>query len=141
MKKIISIIITIAAIAAGSMIGKSVVTSFFGPDESFDKALAKAASDLNATLPMMVDKETRLDSSMGGPGMVFTYNYTLINYTKDQLNIEALKKELRPSILNYAKTDPSMQGFRDADVKLVYRYKDKNSAFLFDISIQPEEYQ
>ncbi len=42
--------------------------------------LIKASSVINQHLPMMIDRDTRLDSVAGGNGQ-FRYNYTAVNYT------------------------------------------------------------
>ena len=47
-----------------------------------------AASELNKSCPMMVDQDTRLDNAIALPENVFQYNYTLVNLTKDELDLE-----------------------------------------------------
>src|SRR5258706_10879123 len=60
---------------------------FFKP-VTFDKAMMKAASELNKTCPIMVDQDTRLDNAVTLPDNVFQYNYTLVNLDKSQVNID-----------------------------------------------------
>jgi hypothetical protein len=106
----------------------------------FDKDLAKSASEANKICPMFVDKDTRLDNTVALPGLVLQYNYTLVNYIKDSLDIETLKKGMEPLILNSIKTNPELKSHRDHKVTMNYSYHDKNKVFLFLISITPDMY-
>ncbi|GBL36100.1 hypothetical protein EMGBS15_16950 [Filimonas sp.] len=45
-----------------------------------DAELVAAAKELNKSCPMMIDKETRLESAEALPNNEFKYNYTLLNY-------------------------------------------------------------
>jgi len=71
---------------------------------------------------------------------VLQYNYTLVNYVKDSLDIQTLKKALEPGILNSIKTNPELKNHRDHKVTMNYSYQDKNKVFLFLISITPDKY-
>ena len=134
--KVLAIVITIVAAAIGSWFGQEIL--FQKP--SFDKQLLAVASEFNKSCPIMVDSETRLDNTIGGPGKSFAYNYTLINYSKDELDMDYLESTLRPSILNNIKTNPDMAEFRKNKVEFKYVYKDKNGIFITNITIKPDEY-
>jgi hypothetical protein len=121
--------------------------SFILKSPSHDKSLGineevmrKLASDLNKNCPFMVDKETRFDNAMPLPDNTFQYNYTLINWVKDSLNLNNLYKGLEPGIVNGTKTSPGLQIFRDEKVTLVYQISDKNGVFLFKIVVTPDMY-
>lgn len=103
--------------------------------------LDKTANELNKTCPMMVDSETRLDNATSLPGNVFQYNYTIVNYIKDSLDVDALKANLEPGILNQIKTNPELKLFRDNDVTLAYSYADKNGVFLLKMTFAPKDYK
>ena len=107
---------------------------------SFDTILAAAASEVNKSCPMMVDKETRLDNAVSFPGPTFQYNYTLVNYVKDSINADQLQKALQPGILNNVKSNPDLKIYRDHKVTMVYAYNDKNKVFITKINITPEMY-
>jgi len=106
----------------------------------FDKDLARSASEANKVCPMYVDKDTRLDNTVALPGLVLQYNYTLVNFVRDSLDIESLKKALEPGILNSIRTNPEPKSHRDHKVTMNYSYQDKNKVFLFLISITPDMY-
>ncbi len=89
----------------------------------------------------MVDSNTRLDNTVGGPGKCLVYNYTLINHAAADLNIVELKQNMIPVLTNTIKTSEDMQTFRKEKVTLKYNYKDKLGVFLFSITIGPNEYE
>lgn len=99
--------------------------SYLFKKPSIDETLMSAASEINKSCPIMVDAETRLDNCGALPNKVFRYNYTLVNYVKDSINIGVLEENLRPSLINSVKTSPEMKFQRDNNVTLSYYYKDK----------------
>jgi hypothetical protein len=128
----------------GSIIGAAVVALIFQLDvfsPSFDKVLMDTASSLNENCPIMVDKETRLDNVMGLPDNVFQYNYTLVNWNIDSIDIIEFEKSIQPQILNNVKTNPDLATFRDNRTTLDYNYRDKNGVFVTRISITPADYE
>jgi hypothetical protein len=135
-------------ILTGGVIGliAFLVTSFFVQYVLFapptlDKALMKAASEINKSCPILIDSETRLDNTITLPSNVFQYNYTLINKEKETVDIAILKKYLEPMITNTVRTNPDMKFQRDNKVTINYSYKDKDGNFLFTISVTPEQYE
>ena len=109
---------------------------------STQQVLENAATSLNKKLPMMVDSETRLDNVEAGPdgSKTLIYEYTLPNATKDNLDVPVLEKLLRPQVIKNYKTRTEMRSFRDADVHLDYRYKDKNGVLVMDLDISPKDF-
>ena len=111
-----------------------------GSHRNFDDTLLQSAIDMNKTLPMMVDKDTRLDATTAGPGRRFTYSYTLINHTAADLDASVLQNGLRPSLIANYRSLPQMKEFREANVELHYQYKDRNGAFVADIVVSPKDF-
>ena len=134
-KKTISIVIGVAF----AILAFFAVQQFF-KSPTLNKELVKLASDMNRTLPMMVDSETRLDNTTAYPNNTFQYSYTLINYDKESIDVIELKRTLEPHIVNQLKSSPQMQWERDNKVTLDYYYKDKNGIHLFTITVKPEQY-
>ncbi|MCK5198362.1 MAG: hypothetical protein KAR21_08430 [Spirochaetales bacterium] len=135
------IIITVIAVTIGSIFGNLGVEYFLNQNNSFDKQMMKAASELNESCPIMVDTDTRLDNSIALPDNVFQYNYTLVNYTKEELDIEKLEENISPNILNNLKTNPSLKIYRDNKVTMAYSYKDKEGIFLFSLEFKHDDYK
>jgi hypothetical protein len=107
-----------------------------------EQMLVKASSDMNKKVPMMVDKYTRMDTTLAGPGKLLTYKYTLVETVAtdiDKTKLEEIRKSLKATIVQTYKTSPAMKVFRDADVKLKYQYYDKKGAFVTDIEVDPTD--
>ncbi len=108
---------------------------------TFDKAMMTAASELNESCPMMVDQETRLDNAVALPDNVFQYNYTLVNFTKEELDLEEFTAHMEPQITNNVKTNPDLKIYRDNQVTMKYYYKDKNGVFVAQFAVTYEDYK
>jgi len=136
-KKILPIIIGIIAFG----ISFFAVQKLFNNHQSFDKAMMKAASEINESCPIMIDNDTRLDNTVAMPDNIFQYNYTLINLEKSKINIEELKSYIEPNVVNNVKTNPDMKAYKDNKVTMAYNYKDKNGEFILKINVTPEKYE
>lgn len=135
-KKIIG---TVVSFIAGVAIYFLVKQFVFTP-ESFDKIVMQAASEINESCPIMVDKDTRLDNAVALPDNILQYNYTLINWVKDSINVEAFEDYMQTVILNNVKTNPDIQVYRSNGTTMAYNYKDMNGVFITKISITEEQY-
>jgi hypothetical protein len=137
-----AIIITAIATALGGALGTYGYHALKGTDSvaTFDKLMANTAEEFNKTLPMMVDKETRLNTTMAGPGNRFTYSSTLVNYTKEQLDSAKFVALLRPGIIASYKSNDKMRLMREKGTELHYQYSDKNGVFLTDIVVSPKDF-
>lgn len=85
--------------------------------------LAAETSGFNATLPVMVDADTRLDSTWGY-GDALRYNYTLVNHTLADLNVKLFNETMGPVIKNSVCSSPDMEVFIDNGVTVSYIYRD-----------------
>ncbi len=108
---------------------------------TFDKAMMKAASELNESCPIMVDQDTRLDNAIAQVDNSFQYNYTLVNLTKTDIEIDGFTAFLEEQITTDVRTNPDLKIYRDNKVTMMYSYKDKNGEFVTKIVVTPEEYQ
>ena len=88
----------------------------------------------------MGDRDTRWDSTGAEPGNKFIYIYTLVNHTKDEMDVPTLEKALRPKIIAGYKTSDQMKSFREHNVELHYQYKDKTGEFVFEIVVSPKDF-
>jgi len=88
------------------------------------KFLSGVASEFNKNLPMQVDSETELLSTMGTEG-TFTYVYRLINLTREEIDTESFVSEMQPNLTNYACNDPEVRKkFLNEEIDLEYKYLD-----------------
>ncbi len=134
-----SIIGLIVGSAVAAIVG-ILIQNYLNKPVSFDQAMMQAASELNKSCPMMVDAETQLDNAVALPGNKFQYNYTLINYSTEEIDLKQLKSSIEPGILNNVRTNPDLKSYRDNNVTMVYNYKDKASNHLFKIEVTPDKY-
>ena len=98
----------------------------------------------NKNCPLKIQDGIRLDS-VSLPNMTeekeVQYNLTLLNVEKETAEIDVIKTEIQKSLISTAKANPGLQVFRDNDYTLIYSYKDKKKAFLFDVKILPDQYK
>lgn len=109
--------------------------------KAIDKQLVAVASEINKTLPMMVDKETRFDATTALPGKVLKYNYTMVNLAASQIDLSKVDASFRPQIINKVSTTPEMAPLRDQGVTFVYSYSDKDGVFITSFEIGPKDYR
>jgi hypothetical protein len=135
------LILTVVAAVIGYILGKYLIDGINGQRNIFDKQLVEAANQINKNLPIMVDSETRLDSTMALPNKKFTYIYTLINYTQEEIDSDELKELLEPNILNNIKTNSDLEEFRENKVTMVYLYKDKTGNEILKLEYSYNDYK
>jgi hypothetical protein len=123
------------------MIGKLSVGTNQPNELSIDKALMKMASEINKSCPFMVDENIRADNVTVLVDNTIQYNYTLINYLKEEVDINQLKSNLSSHLLNGIKTNPNLKIFRDNKVTMIYAYRDKVGVFLFSLEYKYEDYK
>ena len=117
------------------------IQQIFFKHPNFDKAMIEMSSELNKSLPYMLDANTRLDNTIVLPKNTFQYNYTLVNIEKETADTKEMKKILEPNIINNIKSNPEMEYFRKREVTLKYYYYDNYGVFLFNISVTPDKYK
>jgi len=83
-----TIIIVVVVVLAGALMKQ------FFKSPSFEQVMLQAANEMNKSCPTMIDSETRLDSATVILPKIFQYNYTLINYEKEELDILELENML-----------------------------------------------
>lgn len=127
MKKVLGILGSITvfiaflvAIGFGKMVGRGVADAAFEPNRG--ELLSKAADQINAKLPMMVDSETRLDSTRPGENDSFDYIYTLVNYSSTALEVNTVSN-LAPQIISHSCSIPQMRKFLSLGITAVYIYR------------------
>jgi hypothetical protein len=135
-----AVIITAFAAVLVTLVGFLIYNRFIGGPARMNKALVKVSSDINRTLPMMLEKDTRLDTTIPGPGKRFTYVNTIVNYELAQIDTVKMRQALTPNIIANYKTQKDMESFRKDGVMLCYRYKDKNGVFLIQVETDPKDF-
>lgn len=117
---------------------------YFYQTDSINKTMMKAASEINKNCPFMIGADTRLDNTTAMPNNLFHFNFSLVNISIDEIDIETFKQNfyenVRPSIINDGKTNPELKAFRDNKISMRYSYKDKDGVFISQFIIEANEY-
>ena len=133
-------IIIAAIIISGILLIRLSIEVFVPERNIVMKKLEKAAEELNKVAPFMINEDTRLESAAAVPENSFHYNYTLVNYTIDEIDVDALEKRLALELLENIKSNELMKSFREERVTIAYNYSDKNGIFLFALEFTPPDY-
>jgi hypothetical protein len=134
---IIAIVILVTAMVAPRIINDKI----FHKQPTFDKVLVEAASEISKNAPIMVDSETRFDSVIALTGKRMQYFFTLVNYANEDVDMQAIKEEMTPAILNGMKTNSQSKLYRDQKVTLLLHYSDKTGKEAFIIEVTPKDYE
>jgi len=116
------------------------VQQLFFKQPSFDKVIVQAVNEINKTCPIMVDQYTRFDSAEALPEKTIQYNYTLVDIDKSEVNLDIIKKNVEPGIINNVRTSPEMELYRKNNTTFIYYYKDKNGVFVYKFPVTPVMY-
>jgi|GEM_PF-4964693 len=127
------IIGTITAIVVGGITSK-LVKDFLEKRKPTDVQLNAIASELNKSLPMMIDQDTKLKTTVGINGAM-KYFYDLVNYSKDDFDTAATKTALQPIVTKSACTNPDSRKLLNSNVDMEYIYSDYQSQYLFSFVV------
>ncbi len=116
------------------------MTKYVFKNDNVDSELTKTASEINKNCPIFVDQDTRLDNVAPLPNKTIQYNYTLVNYTKNEINSKEASKFIFQNSLDNIKNSPEMKYLREKNVNFIYSYKDKNKEYLFKVVVKPTDY-
>ena len=124
----------------GKHVGKSTSERFLEGKKSveIDALLMKTASEINKQLPMMVDKDTRLDST-AGLNKRLQYHYTMVSFSAEEIDEAALQDQFAPMLKNRACTSEKMKVLFESGVTVDYVYRGKNGKSITTISVTPSQ--
>jgi len=104
-----------------------------------DEELASIASQENIGLPRMVDKDTRLDFTVGVSD-TFEYNYTLINNNSKDISFASLSTAVEKSLVKWVCTTKSnLDRFVTKGVTVSFAYFGKDKQLIGVISVEPSQ--
>lgn len=105
--------------------------------ETADILLREAAAEINKRLPVMVDEQTRLDSTYVMSGEL-RYNFSLVNVLADQLDAYKFMMNMQQQIKTPICKAEHMQLFLQQDYPIVYHYFDRQKSMFARIKIDKE---
>jgi hypothetical protein len=127
------IIGTITAIAVGGITSK-LMKDYIENRKLSDIELNKIASELNKSLPMMVDRDTKLKTTVGINGSI-KYIYDLVNYSKADFDTAAAKSAVQPMVTKAGCSNPDSRRLLNSNVNMEYIYSDYQSQYLFSFVV------
>lgn len=108
-------------------------------DEGVHSIAKQSSEELNERLPMTVNSQTRVDTSVVGPGRRFTYLFTDISDQSQTVTATQLAKESDLSVRNKVCTTTALKLLVDNDYLITYRYFDINGRFIGDIIVRQSD--
>lgn len=122
-------------------VGLVLVIAFYGSawknDGAVNRALMKAAGQMNANLPMMIDSETRWDSTVGADKTLL-HHYTLVNSPASAVSADDIKNG-QQKIVNSVCTSTVTQVFVKNGVTVSYAFYGNDGKQITVISVAPSQ--
>lgn len=126
---------TIVPAIIGALIGSWAVSGLFTKDESdYSNMLMQTASKINENLPMNIDAETILVSTVG-MNDYFSYRYQLTNVEANSVNTEEFVKLMEPQLKNSVCTSEDLAAFRKMEITVNYIYADSKNVHIVKIPV------
>lgn len=107
-------------------------------DDEIQSSLIAVANEMNQMTPIMVDDDTRLDSTIALKRS-FLYLYTLVGYTADQLDPELFLQAIEPLLLQELCSSEDMAGFLDNDIDTIYVYRGSDGNQITSVTIRASD--
>jgi hypothetical protein len=143
---VISFVVTLIFVVIGGGIGKefgkSLTNKYIAEPRKEERrkqlhsVLLEVSLKVNETLPIMIDKETKLFSTSIANGNTFQYNNMLVNYTHEEINPLTLKNNQKDKINNLVCTSDDMKFIVKHGIPVSYAYFGKNKNYITKIVIQ-----
>ncbi len=100
--------------------------------------MQRVASDMNKGLPAMQDEETRFDEVVVGPGLAWTYKFTLVNVDSSPAVVAMLKQDYLPGLIKTFCTLPATQIFLEEGIATRMEHADRKGQVLSSIVLSRE---
>lgn len=134
------LLVIVFSVSIGNKSGRFASKTFFAEmkEGELDSVLVKISDQINKGLPIMVNLETRLDSTVGADKQ-FRYNYTMVNYASGELDVNHFIHTTQPKLITAACTNKDMKEFMDNGVPIIYAYYSSDGKHFTDITVQPSQ--
>lgn len=108
------------------------------PSEDIHTLLINTSDRMNINLPDMVNQDMLLLET-AYKDMEFSYFVSVLNYSIDDVNIDAFHEFMRPNLINDVCTSERHQKFINKDVSIRYVYSDEKQQEFTEITIHPAD--
>ena len=98
------------------------------------------ASLTNEKLPVMIGNNVRFDNVVGWEDK-FTFNYTLLSYTAEEIDVTEFRRRQVPMMINRACTTPQTKIFFDKDVTVTFNYYGRDGKRITSVDIDKNDCQ
>jgi hypothetical protein len=114
-----------------------------GPKIGSYEWLTEIVNEVNKNFPVMGDEETRCDEAKAIelPRLTLAYYYTLINFSRDDIDIEIFEENMKPMLLNDVRTGSHFKHYRDNNITIAYIYRDKDGIEITSFEFPPDVYK
>ena len=116
------------------LIGSSIISCGDNDEVDINTRLRQTSEALNRQLPDMVDNEKILEAT-SGYNKQFIYYFTLVDYSIDDIDIEAFRTQLTPRHIDDVCNSESLEPFLKEGVTISYVYADKDRNEFTTISV------
>lgn len=120
----------------GVLMGKS---GAIESETRVDNVLANASAQMNEKLPMIVDRDTRLDKVSTDSGRHFIYHYTLVSVQSSDFDADAFHRIVRPQLKERLCNSAEMKNFLKNGVTISYLYSSMDGHPVGDAKFTPRE--
>jgi hypothetical protein len=120
----------------GNLMGRS---GSQGRGITVDETLVKMSTQMNKKMPMVIDKETRLDRVSAEPGHHFIYHYTLTGMRSADINTGEFPKAIKPQLKTRLCDSAEMRNFLKNGVTISYLYRSSDGHPVGGIKFAPDE--
>lgn len=132
------VVSSLVGAAIGAVVGKAIGENLSSKEMQLNEpALRKVAEYANQKLPMVIDADTRLDSTIAGPGGQFTYIYTLTRYSSSEVDPVIFSQNVAPTIRNSACSAPDLQIFFQKELTVIFSYWGNDGKYVTKIELTP----
>jgi hypothetical protein len=109
-----------------------------GSPAARERRLLEISKKMNQGLPKQAGELTRLEKTIAGPGLRFTYVYRFPEQSRAQVDPAKLAAVGKSKAINAYKL-PEMADFRKWQVELRYQYVDKDGNEIAMVAVSPQD--
>ena len=109
------------------------------PKIDLELILPEIVTQMNKSMPITVDRDTRINRVSSGPGKKFTYHYSMTRLRMADFDRNEMVSGLRKQLIEGYKNQADLKYFKNNNVTLDYSYVDVDGNHFATISITPED--
>lgn len=110
-------------------------------ERALNKKLQEMATNLNESVPVMLDQYTRFEGASVTSDNKFRYQYTVLNTPNPDSLVENGLQSLKENIRKEFSLNPDLRIFKENNVVIEYVYNDENGRTIRSLQITPPDYQ